>query len=458
MLRSRRISALELADEHIREIQRLNPSLNALTDFDAERVRHQARNADSSPHEPGPLFGLPITIKSSIATAGYRCETGSLIHRGHVPRTDAEIVARARRAGAVLLGTTNCAEFLMSYETDNLLHGRTSNPYHLDYSAGGSSGGEGAAIAAGLSSCGFGSDGGGSVRQPAHATGICSLKPTTGRIPGRGHLPPCVGPFSILGAIGPMARTIADVALLFRILSGHDPLDPQSSPVALRRPSLAQIKQVGIGYFEDDGITPVTPETRQAIRDAVRVLEKKKFKIRPCRPQALELARKLWWTLFVRCGAMLFAPTIRGHEQQLSPVFREFLAMSSALPPMSGPQVLEAWAECDVIRAKLLEEMADCPILLCPVSAIPAFRHGERNWTIDGRQVGYFDAMRYTQWFNLLASPAAVVPVGKSPEGLPIGIQIAGRPFEDELVLSIAAAVEHEFGYTPPPIALHLPA
>ena len=196
-----------------RQIERLNPRLNALVDFDPERVREQARAAERSKAPRGPLFGLPVTVKASISVAGHRCEIGSLINRGNVPAEDATVVSRLRNAGATILGTTNTPEFLMAYETDNRLYGRTNNPWNLDYTPGGSSGGESAAIAAGLSAGGFGSDSGGSVRVPAHFTGICSLKPTPGRIPGNGHLPACVGPFSILGAIGPMARTMDDVAL-----------------------------------------------------------------------------------------------------------------------------------------------------------------------------------------------------------------------------------------------------
>src|SRR5208337_2417095 len=200
----------------------------------------------------------------------FRCEIGSLLRKGEIPAEDGESVARRGAAGALILGTTNCPEFLMAYETANLLHGRTSNPWDLSRSPGGSSGGESAAIAAGMSAAGLGSDSGGSVRVPAHFTGICSLKPTPGRIPGRGHLPPCVGPFSILGAIGPMARTIGDVALMFRTLSGHDPGDPVSPPVALRHLSAEELRAKAIGFFEDDGLVPVTPETRAAVNDAAQ--------------------------------------------------------------------------------------------------------------------------------------------------------------------------------------------
>jgi Asp-tRNA(Asn)/Glu-tRNA(Gln) amidotransferase A subunit family amidase len=455
MLSARKLSPLELADEHIVQIKRLNPQLNALIDFDEQRVRNQAIALERSSAQPGPLHGLPMTVKASIAVAGHRCETGSLLHQGHIPGEDAVIVDRMRQAGVVVLGTTNCPEFLMAYETDNRLYGRTSNPWDLTRTSGGSSGGESAAIAAGLSPCGFGSDGGGSVREPAHFTGICALKPTPGRIPAIGHLPPCVGPFSLLGTVGPMARTIADVSLLFRILSGHAETDPFGAPVPFRHYTTEDLRQIPVGFFEDDTHTPVTPETRQAVQDTVRSLRNHGFRVEPFRLRALEQARKLWWKYFVRCGAMLLSPLFAGREEQLSPTFQDFLSIARRDPALTGEELLSAWTECDTVRAMLLDEMREFPILLMPVCSVPAFHHGERQWTVDGRQVDYLDAMRYTQWFNLLGAPAAVVPVRRSPEGLPIGIQIAGRPYQDEAVLGIAAAVEHDFGYQPPPMALH---
>ncbi len=452
MLRRKQISPLELADEYIQQIERLNPQLHALVDFDAERVREQAHALQDASGTRGPLFGLPMTIKGSIATAGYRCEIGSLLHRGNVPHEDAVVVDRARKAGALILGTTNCPEFLMAYESDNLVYGRTANPWDTERTAGGSSGGESAAIAAGLSAGGLGSDSGGSVRAPAHFTGICSLKPTPGRIPSRGHLPACDGPFSILGAIGPMARTVRDVTLLFITLSGQDARDPVSPPIGLRNESLEDLRRVPIAFFEDDG--PVTAETRQAVRDAARTLVAQGFHVRPFKPQALEEARQLWWKFFVRGGAMLLDPLVKGRHAELSPTFLDFLSIAHREPPLSAEELLSAWMDLDHVRRKLLAEMESFPILLCPVCAIPAFRHGERTWDVDGHRLEYLDAMRYTQWFNLLGAPAAVVPVGRSPEGLPIGVQIAGRPFEDERVLGIAAAVEASFGYKPPPLTI----
>jgi amidase len=454
LLRAGQVSVAELAEAHIRQIERLNPRLNAFADFDAERVRTQARELDATPEPRGPLHGLPVTVKSSIATAGYRCEIGSLLHKGDVPAEDAVVVARLRAAGALILGTTNCPEFLMAYETANLLHGRTSNPWDLDRSPSGSSGGESAAIAAGMSAGGLGSDSGGSVRVPAHFTGICSLKPTPGRIPGRGHLPPCVGPFSTLGAIGPMARTMGDVALFFRVLSGQDPLDPTSPPIPYRERGLDELRSHRIGFFEDDVLVPVTPETRAAVNAAAMALGDAGFRVEPFRPRALEPLRKLWWTFFVRCGAMFYEPEIRGRRNQLSPIFTEFLSIAEASGPLTATALLNAWAELDLLRSQMLAEMQEFPVLLCPTASIPAFRHQERSWTIDGAVVSYLDAVRYTQWFNTLGAPAAVVPVGCSPEGLPIGVQIAARPFEDEVALGVAAVVDAAFGYRPPALAL----
>jgi Asp-tRNA(Asn)/Glu-tRNA(Gln) amidotransferase A subunit family amidase len=456
LLQSGKISVVELAEAHIRQIERLNPELNAFADFDAERVRERARKHDAWKGQRArrPLFGLPVTVKSSIATRGSKCEIGSLLHEGEIPAHDAVVVARLRAAGALILGTTNCPEFLMAYETDNLLHGRTRNPWNLECTPGGSSGGESAAIAAGLSAAGLGSDSGGSVRVPAHFTGICSLKPTPGRIPGRGHLPPCVGPFSILGAIGPMARTMADVALLFRMLSGQDPHDPASPPVALREPGLDELRTNTIGFFEDDGLVPVTPETRAAVNAAAAALRDAGLSVEPFQPSTLELLRQLWSKFFVQCGAMFYAPAIAGKEHRLSPIFKEFLGIAEAAPPLTATDLLNAWAELDLLRAKTLAEMSKYPVLLCPVASIPAFRHGERRWIVEEQAVDYLDAVRPTQWFNALAAPAAVVPVGASPDGLPIGVQIVARPFQDETALGIAAIVDAAFGYRPPPCAL----
>ena len=449
MLRDREISAPELAEEHIRRIELLNPALNAFVDFDAERVRLQAQQPRA-----GKLAGLPISIKSSIEVAGHRCEIGSELRRGVVAEQDAEVVRRLREEGAVILGTTNCPEFLMAYETDNILHGRTNNPWNLERSAGGSSGGESAAIAAGLSAAGVGSDSGGSVREPAHFTGICALKPTSGRIPAVGHMPPCVGPFSSLGAVGPMARTMSDVELMFEVISGHYRTEPTSAPVAYTPVTMAQTRSMTIGWFDDEGDGPVTRETRLAVQSAATALEDAGYTVKRFRPEGLEEARRLWHIFFVQCGAMFYEETIAGRREELSPTFTDFLQRAEAETPLTARSLLRAWADADLLRSNILEQMEAFPILLGPVCAIPAFCHGERKWLVEGQHVDYLEAMRFTQCFNLLASPAAVVPVGQSGEGLPIGVQIAGRPFEDEYVLQVSKVLDEAFGYQVPPMAV----
>lgn len=443
------ISPVELVELHLRKIERLNPKLNAFVQVDPEMVYQHAREAKSSVHrgQPlGPLHGVPISIKSSIEVAGMKCEAGTHLRAGFVATRDAPLVERLRRAGAVILGLTNTPELLMAWETDNRLYGRTNSPWDLERTPGGSSGGESAAIAAGLSAGGVGSDGGGSIRVPAHFSGICGLKPTPGRIPSTGHFPPSGGPFALLGVVGPMARNVADLKVLFEVMQGPDDGETCAAPVPLRWPSDDQLKDLRIGYFEDDGRTPVTPEIRMAVRSAAEALIHGGFHVEPFRPDGLEQARVLWRKLFVQCGGLLIASMFADSQEEMSPILRQFVNWSATEPSLSGQAVIDTWISRDTLRASVLEQMRKYPILLCPPAAIPAFRHGERKWMIDGKTVEYLDAWSYTEWFNLLGNPAAVVPVSQSPEGLPIGVQIVGRPWEEEQVLAVADVLEKELG------------
>jgi len=448
-VRGREMSAVELADAHLAKIERLNPKLNAYVQVDPERVRQRAQEAEAalmSGQVLGPLHGVPISIKSSIEVAGMKCEAGTRLRAGFVATHDAPLVERLRRAGAIILGVTNTPELLMAWETDNLLYGRTNSPWDLKRTPGGSSGGESAAIAAGMSAGGVGSDGGGSIRVPAHFCGICGLKPTPGRIPSTGHFPPSGGPFALLGVVGPMARTVADLKILFEVMQGPDDGDSCAAPVPLRWPKDDELKRLRIGYFEDDGRTPVDPEIRKAVRTAAEALSRTGVQVEPFRPEGLEEARLLWKKFFVKTGGMLIGPMFAGREQDAGQMLKEFLEWSVAEPSLSGQAVIDAWIRRDTLRASFLEQMRKYPLLLCPPAAIPAFRHGERSWTIDGKTVEYLDAWSYTEWFNLLGNPAAVVPVSQSSEGLPIGVQLVGRPWEEEQVLSLAAVLERELG------------
>jgi Asp-tRNA(Asn)/Glu-tRNA(Gln) amidotransferase A subunit family amidase len=454
-IREKKISPVELANAHLKKIERLNPRLNAFVQVDAERVQHEAHAAESAVMNGealGPMHGVPISIKSSLDVAGLRCESGTRLRAGYVAEHDAPLVRRLRDAGAIVLGVTNTPELLMAWETDNLLYGRTNSPWDLDRTPGGSSGGEAAAIAAGMSAGGVGSDGGGSIRVPAHFSGICGLKPTPGRIPATGHFPPSGGPFALIGVVGPMARTVADLKLLFEVTQGPDDGDTCSAPVPVRWPSDEEVGKLRIGYFEDDGRTPVTFETRAAVRAAAEALRAAGFEVEPFRPAGLEEARVLWKKFFVKVAGMLIRPMFAGREHDQSPILRQFLEWSAAEPELTGESLLEAWIRRDTLRAEFLVQMRKYPILLCPAAAIPAFRHGERSWLINGKTVEYLDAWSYTEWFNLLGNPAVVVPVSHSAEGLPIGVQIVGRPWEEEQVLGVATDLEKECGAwrTPP--------
>jgi Asp-tRNA(Asn)/Glu-tRNA(Gln) amidotransferase A subunit family amidase len=448
-IREKKISPVELADAHLAKIERLNPKLNAFVHVDKEKVHGDAHDAEAaviSGKTLGPLHGVPISIKSSLDVAGMRCESGTLLRAGQVATQDAPLVARLRNAGAIVLGVTNTPELLMAWETDNSLYGRTNSPWDLDRTPGGSSGGEAAAIAAGMSAGGVGSDGGGSIRVPAHFSGICGLKPTPGRIPATGHFPASSGPFALIGVVGPMARTVADLKALFEVMQGPDDGDSSAAPVPWRWPKDDEVRDLRVGYFENDGRTPVTPEVGTAVRTAAESLRDAGFRVEPFRPAGLENARVLWKKFFVTVGGMLIRSMFHGREQDLSPVLRQFLGWSSAEAPLTGEALLKAWIERDILRAQFLLQMRTYPVLLCPPAAIPAFRHGERSWTIEGKTVNYLDAWSYTEWFNLLGNPGVVVPVSHSAEGLPIGIQIVGRPWEEERLLALAEVLEKECG------------
>jgi amidase len=303
---------------------------------------------------------------------------------------------------------------------------------------------------------GVGSDGGGSIRQPAHFCGICGLKPTPGRIPSTGHYPKAGGPFALLGVVGPMARTIEDLQTLFEVMAGYDDGDPSAAPVEVRKVDGTALRAINIGFFEDDGRTPVTRETRSAVTRAASLLSNCGFRVEPFRPEGLEEARQRWWEFFGTAGGMILEPMLldsmlNGRESKLSPILQEFRAWTKAESPHTGESLLAAWLGRDAVRGKILLQMREYPVLLCPTAAIPAFRHGERQWQVEDKTVRYLDAWSYCEWFNLLGFPAVVVPMGFSDGGLPIGIQIVGKPWEEEVVLAIAARLELARGPWPSP-------
>jgi len=449
-IRTKEVSPIEIVDAHLQRIANLQRKLNAFVYLDPE-AGVQAFAAESAVMRGDPigrLHGVPLTIKSCIDVAGWPCPGGAILRMGNIPKQNAPLVARLKAAGAILLGNTNTPEFLMAYETDNLTHGKTSNPWNLDYSAGGSSGGEAAAIAAGCSAGGVGSDGGGSIRVPAHFCGICGLKPTPGRIPATGHFPSGAGAFSWIGVVGPMARTVADVRILFEVMAGPDAGDALSAPVPLRKYSDKELRGVRVGILESDALGAATPETRAAVERAGKFLAEHGFIVDPFRLEGLDRALELWWFFFGRVIGYLIQQSVQGQEEKISPMLREYLSYANSGEAISLDQFMKACAERDILRSKILHQMRDTPILLSPVSSNPAFRHGEGNYRPG---TGYRDTMRFSQWLNLTGFPGAAVPVGVSNDGLPIGVQVIGRPHEEELVLAVAEAIEQARGPRQPP-------
>ena len=446
--RRKEISPVEMITAHLQRTQALQPKLNAFVHLDAESALARARQVEAAIQRGEPLralTGIPLTVKSCIDVAGWPCPAGSLLRKGYVPASDAPLVARLESAGAILLGNTNTPEFLMAYETDNRLSGKTSNPWDLSRSAGGSSGGEAAAIASGCSMGGVGSDGGGSIRAPAHFSGVCGLKPTPGRIPATGHFPPGAGAFSWIGVVGPMARTAADLRALFEVLAGPDAGDALSAPVPLRAIGGEELRGLRIGILESAGLGTATPETQAAVRRAGQLLTEQGFHVEPVNLAGLDRTLELWWFFFGPVIGDLIRHSTEGQEDLLSPMLREYLALTAAEPAVTLESFMAACTERDLVRAELLRQLRDVPILLSAVSTAPAFKHGAGNYRA-GDPHNYRDTMRFCQWLNLAGFPGLSVPVGQSPEGLPINIQLIARPYEEELLLAVAETLEQARG------------
>jgi Asp-tRNA(Asn)/Glu-tRNA(Gln) amidotransferase A subunit family amidase len=366
---------------------------------------------------------------------------GSRLRLDHRAARDSTAVERLRAAGAVILGKTNCPEFLMNYETDNAVTGRTNNPWDLSRTSGGSSGGEAAAIASYCSAGGIGSDGGGSIREPAHFCGIAGLKPTPGRCPATGHFPEIAHPGGLLGVGGPIARTAKDVRLLFEVLAGHDPQDPFSAPVPMRNPDLSGLR---IGMLERMPGVGVEPSIQEAVREAARKLQEIGIPVEPYEPPFLERATRLWAFFFKE----LSLTVTREFLDKLHWSGRELWDEVASQPEPSAKDVVENLAVRDKLRGRLLREMENCRALLWPACGITAFRHREREWG----PIDYAAAMKPLTPANVLGLPAMVIPFGQTGEGLPVGVQLVGRPWDEELLLEIAVRLEDARGPFPGPV------
>ena len=423
MIQRREVSALEVVEAHLEQISRLNPELNAIVTV-APDALDRARVAE------GDLCGLPLTIKDTIETAGLRTTSGSRIRADFVPERDAPAVARLKRAGAVIIGKTNAAEMAMDYNADNPLFGRTVHPLDAKLTPGGSSGGEAVAIATHMSLGGLGSDLAGSIRIPAHFCGVCGLKPTTGRVPGEGQFPPSAGPYSLGAAIGPMARSVGDLRLLFGVLSNERNFDTD-----LRKGSR-------FAWYADDGVVPVTDETAKAVKNAATALTDAGLIGEERVPPHVERGNELWLKLFSRASVVQLRQAYAGREAEGGSFVSWRLRTADDTPAPSLDEYISNWMERDRLREELLRWMETTPLIIAPVGATPAYEHDTLKVTVQGTTMGTFRAFSYAQAFNVFDLPVAVVPVGRANNGLPIGVQIVGRPFAEEMVLAAAEIVE----------------
>ncbi|HXS01070.1 MAG TPA: amidase [Pyrinomonadaceae bacterium] len=433
LIQLREVSPVEVAEAYLERIERLNPSLNAIVTV-APDVVERARAAEAAllrGDEIGALHGVPVTVKDTIDTAGLRTTSGSKIRMDYVPAIDAPAVARLKAAGAMVLGKTNAAEMAMDYTADNPVFNRTNHPFDPRLTPGGSSGGEAVAIATHMSPGGIGSDLAGSVRIPAHFCGICGLKPTTGRIPGEMQFPPSIGPYSLGAVIGPMARTAGDLRLLFGALS-RDPFER----------STFDLRGTRVAWYTDDGVAPVTEETANAVARAARALSDAGLIVEERRPPHVERGYEMWLKVFSRASVVQLRSVYKGRESEGGSFVRWRLGTADNTPTPTLDEYIAGWMERDRLREELLQWMETTPIIIAPVGATPAYPHDTLKVTVRGSTFGTFKAFSYAQTFSVFDLPVVTVPAGKSNDGLPIGVQIAGPPFAEETILAAAEIVE----------------
>jgi len=407
-IRARRISSEEVVVAYLRRIEEVNGRLNAVVQPPAQAALTAARVADAALARGdlvGPLHGVPFTAKDVFDTAGVVTAAGLAERATFVPTHDATVVARMRAAGGILLGKTNCPPGGAGGDSENAVYGATNNPYDLERTPGGSSGGEAAIIASGGSPVGLGSDSGGSLRLPAHYCGIATLRPTAGRVPATGGYGLPGGLSDSRTQVGPMARYVADLALTLPIIAGIDWRDSAVMPVPLGDPHTVALSRLRLAFYLDDGIAPSTPDTAATVLRAVQALANAGLTVAEERPpqvlESLDITSRYW---------------NHGH--------------------LSGDQydaVMLAW---DRVRTDMLAFMESRDVILCPVSDRPALPHHTEH---DSR-------FSYCLPYSLTGYPCAVVRAGTSSEGLPIGVQVIARPWREDVTLAVAQCLENALG------------
>lgn len=462
----RRISAREVVDLHLQRIEVANPHLNAVVTVRADEARDEANALDAHLDRlpPGqrtaalPLAGVPFTVKDIIAVTGVRSTGGVFPLSNYIPKRGSPAVERLLDAGAILLGKSNCPDLALDIHTANPLFGDTRNPWDVARTPGGSSGGDAAAVASGMVAFGIGTDYGGSIRWPAHCCGLASIRPTGGLIPGTGQLP-CSAPAALadfaradwlvppnsmsfqgqVQRIAPMARHVRDLWTLLTVMAGPDGRDGSCAAQDLGKPNDVELAKLSCAWFTSEGTFPVRDDIAESVRKAAQVFRQHGLRTANIRPPGLEMVEPVFSKLRVADGLDDHRRVMGDRLGSLSPVLA---ALFDAERPASVAEYRQLAAERDSLRALVLEFMEMWNLLLLPIAGLPAFEISQAQFVVGGIEVPRFGLLGCCRAISLLNLPAACVPFGRSIEGLPIGIQIVGRPFREREVLAAASLIE----------------
>lgn len=457
LIATKQVSPVELTELYFERIDRLDSKLNAYLTLTRDEAMESARAAEQAVvrgDELGPLHGLPISIKDLEMTKGVRTTGGSLAFKDRVPAEDSIVVERVRKAGAVVLGKTNTPEFGLLGETRNRLGDDCRNPWNIERTSGGSSGGAGAAVVSGLCSLATGSDGGGSVRIPASFCGVYGIKPTQGRVPRySGASAPIIA--NQTSQSGPMSRTVEDSALLLQVLAGHDSRDPSSlrdAPPDLVAALDRDIKGLRIAWSSDYGYAAVDPEVAAVSSRAAQLFAELGCSVVEA-PLSLDDPFDAFWTIFSTNAYASYGGLLESHADDLTDYARECIENGAGV---TGAEYAGAVGYIDRLKAQFADLFDDYDLLLSPTMAVPAFPCGESPSRIDGKDVHpFWGYLPFTFPINLIGHAAASIPCGFSGDGLPIGLHIVGRGGDEETVIAASAAFERAQPWTDrrPPVS-----
>ena len=443
-IQDKEVSAVELVDAHLARIEDVNPALNAVVMLAADRARVEAAEADTAlarGESKGALHGVPFTLKDSIDTEGVITTGGTLGRKHYVPDADATVAARLRAAGGILLGKTNTPELTYAGETDNLVYGRTNNPFDLSRAPGGSSGGAGAIVCCGGAAFDIGSDTGGSIRGPAHYCGITGIKPNSGRVPRTGHIVPHgLGAVDSLTQNGPMARYVEDLALIMPIISGPDWNDPHIVPMPLGDPADVDISGLRVAFYTHNGVNTPTPEIMAAVRTAVSALDDMCASVEEDLPRAIPDNPDINNRLSQGNGQAGARRLLEKYGTSETHQWITRLLEKASENTVSVQEYTAVLEEVDAYRSDMLRFMENYDVIICPVSSFAALPHGESM--TDEKRIG----IGYTSTYNITGWPSTVVRGGTSPEGLPIGVQVVARPWREDVSLAVAQYLEGALG------------